>query len=158
MVALMVNTRSHVRLDGIKIKLEDPDLDGDGQTGGTEILNRAVGDSGITTVQQPSELAETLKTLNDDTLDKNTGMSNIDMNSRMNIFERNGVLGLDALVPLKVCPPLCLSFTRQLKRLNVSLGGQGRKEFVDVVKGERGHQEASSMGGLTDKIKGVFKK
>lgn len=146
----------YVVLDGIKIKLQAPDLDGDGETGGTEVMTRNVGGQGLTQVIQPSEMAETLKTLNSDSLDPNTGMSSIDMNTRMNVIERNGIVGLDSLVQLKVCPPECLAFTRQMKRLNVSLGGQGRKETVDIVAGERSHKEGMGQGGFVDKIKGAF--
>jgi len=148
----------YVVLDGIKIKLQAPDLDGDGQTGGTEVLQRTFGDNALTQVVQPSEMSETLKTLNSDKIDPATGMSTIDMNTRTNVIERNGIVGLDSLVQLKVCPPECLAFTRQMKRLNVSLGGQGRKEIVNIVAGERSHKEGMGQGGFVDKIRGAFKK
>jgi len=139
----------YVELDGIKMRLEAPDLDGDGKTGSVEVLSRP--DNRIM-VQHPSELSETLKQLNDDSLDPHTGMSAIDMKSRINLFERNGVVALDTLVALKVCPRSCLSFTRQIKRLNVSLGGKGRSEFVEVVGGQRKHEE--NKGGFGEWLKG----
>lgn len=139
----------YVELDGVKMRLEAPDIDGDGVTGEVETLRRP--DSRIM-VQHPSELGETLKALNDDSLDPSTGMSAIDMKSRINLFERNGVVALDTLVALKVCPRSCLSFTRQIKRLNVSLGGKGRSEFVEVVGGQRKHEE--NKGGFGEWLKG----
>jgi hypothetical protein len=145
-----VSVNSFVELDGVKMKVEVPDLDGDGVRGEVETIRR--GNDGRVMIQHPSELSETLKTLNDDALDPQTGMSAIDMKSRINLFERNGVVALDTLVALRVCPRSCLSFTRQIKRLNVSLGGKGRQEFVDVVGGQRSHEE--KKGGFGEWLKG----
>jgi len=149
-----IEINSYVKLDGIKMQLTAPDLDGDGVVGGTESFTRQVGQQGVSQIIQPSELSEVMKQLNDDNIDPKSGMSNIDMKTRLMVLERNGIVALDSLVALGVCPPECLAFTRQIKRLNVSLGGRGRTEMVDVVNGQRKHDEAKM--GFGEKIKNAF--
>jgi len=85
---------------------------------------------------QPTELGETLKELNKDALELNTRMSGIDMRARLNSYEIMTVLALDALVALGFLPTKCLAFTRQKKRLSVSLGGLGREDIVRIVGGK----------------------
>ena len=130
-------------LDGIRIQLQPPDIDGDGKTGGVERVSM---DSGVQDIIQPTELGETLKNLNDDHLDPGTRMSNIDMRTRLGWSEIPSLLCIDSLVAFKFLPTNCLTLTRQKKRLNVSLKGEGRKEIVSIVAGKR-EQEANSMGG-----------
>lgn len=85
---------------------------------------------------QPTELGETLKELNKDSLEVHTRMSGIDMRARLNSYEIMTVLALDALVALGFLPTKCLAFTRQKKRLSVSLKGLGREDIVRIVGGK----------------------
>jgi len=130
-------------LDGIRCELAQPDLDGDGKTGGTEKVRR---DTGITHITQPTELGETIQSLNDDSTDYETRMSKIDMNTRLGWSEIPSCLAIDSLVAFKLLPTSSLALTRQKKRLNVSLNGQGRKEIVEIVGGKR-EQDAKAGGG-----------
>lgn len=149
----MTEIKQSVILDGIKIKLETADLDKDGKTGGTEIVKQSY-DSGVQPIVTPTEIGESLKELNQDTLDLSTRMSGIDMRARLVNFEVQSVLALDALVALGVLPTKCLAFSRQKKRLSVSIMGKGREEIVSLVAGKRELERSTGMmGGFGDKFK-----
>lgn len=138
-------------INGIRTQLESPDIDGDGRTGGIEKLI-PFQDKGIIPIQQPTELGESLKELNKDEIESATRMTGIDMRSRLHPMEVSSILALDALVALGVCHTKMLSFTRQKKRLSVSIEGKGRNDIVNIVSGKR-ELEKQGMG---DKFKGFF--
>ncbi len=141
-------------IDGIKLQVIAADLDGDGVTGGIEKVQQQIVDSGIQAITQSTELGDTLKELNKDTIEENTRMSGIDLRARLHPFEISSVLALDALVSLGILPGKCLSFTRQKKRLSVSLDGKGREDIVNIVAGKREQDAKSGMfGGMGDKLK-----
>lgn len=142
-------------IDGVKLQVMAADLDGDGVTGGIEKVQQQIVDAGIQPIQQPTELGDTLKELNKDEIEPNTRMSGIDLRSRLHTFEISSVLALDALVSLGILPTKCLAFTRQKKRLSVSLDGKGRDDVVNIVAGKREQDaKAGFMGGFADKMKG----
>ena len=144
-----------VKLDGVKLEVNPPDLDGDGETGGTEqIIQRMPGNT--SNIIQPTELGDSLKHLNDDSLDTATRMSGIDMRARLHPMEVSSVLALDALVAMGVLPSRCLAFSRQKKRLSVSIGGKGREEIVNIVGGKRDQDAKAGMMGFGDKVKGFM--
>lgn len=97
-------------------------------------------------LKQPTELGDSLKELNNDSLQQDTQMSNIDMRTRLHWIEINSILALDTLVALKVLPLRLLNYTRQKKRLNVSQDGLGRKEIVEIVGGKREHDKQAGIG------------
>ncbi len=138
-------------VDGVPTKLESPDVDGDGITGETESLMR--GQQGITSINQPTELGETLKELNKDVLETSR-MTAIDLRARLHYVEIANVLALDSLVALGVCPTECLAFTRQKKRLSVSLDGKGRDDIVQIVAGKR--ELDAKAGGFMNGMKGMM--
>jgi hypothetical protein len=106
-------------------------------------------DSNIVPIMESTELGESLKLLNEDKIEEQTRMSSIDLKARLHYIEISHILAMDALVQLNVLPVKCLGFTRQKKRLSVSLDGQGRKEFVSVVSGKRELEERTGiMGGI----------
>lgn len=145
-----------IKVDGIVYSLKDPDVDGDGQTGGTENLERSFNND-IQPINQPTELGETLRDFNRDDIEPTTRMTSIDLRTRIgNIYERNALMAIDALVALKFLPSDCLSITRQTKRLNVSMKGEGRKEVVDIVAGKREHDKQMGNGGIVNGIKSFF--
>ncbi len=145
-------SREVIILDGVKMQVEAADLDADGITGGVENIQQKF-DQGITTIQQPTELGDTLKELNKDDIEATSRMSGIDMRARLAPFEVQSVLALDALVSLGILPTKCLAFTRQKKRLSVSLQGLGRKEIVDIVAGKREQDAKMGIGGMGDRFK-----
>ncbi len=142
-----------VNIDGVKVKVISPDLDGDGETGGVETVSK---DMGITPIQQGTELGDAIKEINKDDIEVNTRMSGIDMRARLHPLEISSVLALDALVSLGILPTSCLAFTRQKKRLSVSLEGKGRDDIVNIVSGKR--ELDAKMGGMgfMDKAKGFM--
>ncbi len=144
-----------VQLDGIKFKVEPPDIDKDGQTGGVETVTQRTGDAGVSHVVNTSELGDTLKELNSDEMDAQGRVSGIDLRSNLHPFEVNSVLALDTLVALGFLQTKCLAFTRQKKRLAVSLNARGREDIVRIVQGKREHDEKNTSS-LWEKAKGAF--
>lgn len=141
-----------INLDGIRIQLQPPDRESN--QGDAELIEQAVQDHGIQEVVNKSELEGSLEQLNNDLIESDTRMSGIDMRARLHPMEIASVLALDALVQLKVLPSNTLGFSRQKKRLSVSLDGKGRQEIVDIVGGKR-EQDAKmgGMGGFGDRMK-----
>lgn len=115
------------------------------------------GESGEVNPSEPTELGETLRELNNDKIDPKSNMSEIDMRSRLHGTEIAGILAIDTLVALKFLPTDALSFTRQKKRLAVSLNGEGRKEVVDIAGGKQDRDMQRSGMGIADRIKSMFK-
>ena len=142
-----------INIDGVKVKVQSPDLDGDGEVGGVEFVSK---DIGTTPINQSTELGDTLKELNKDVVDTENRMSGIDMRARLHPLEISSILALDALVALKVMPTSCLAFSRQKKRLSVSLEGKGRDDIVNIVAGKRELDAKAGMGGFMDKAKGFL--
>ncbi len=146
-----------ISLDGIPTRLVNPDLDGDGITGGIEKVTKRFGDEGVTNITQNSELEGSLKELNADAIDVNTRMSQIDMRSRLHPLEISSVLAVDALVAFGVLPQKCLTLSTQKKRLNVSEDGKGRREMVELVAGKTDRDvKMGSMGRMGEGIKNFF--
>jgi hypothetical protein len=100
---------------------------------------------GISNITQATELGESLKELNQDEIEPTTRMSGIDMRARLHFLEANSILAIDSLVSFGILPLRCLSFTRQKKRLSVSISGKGREEIVKIVGGKQ-DQDAKKSG------------
>lgn len=143
-----------VTLDGIRTRLELPDIDKDGKSGSDEIetVTQRIAED-IQPIVQPTELGDSLKELNLDKLDINTRMSDIDLRAHLHRFEQPSVLALDSLVSLGFLQTKTLGFTRQKKRLSVSLEGRGRDDIVKIVGGKREHDEKAQASGFGDKIR-----
>ena len=146
-----------IKLDGVTYRLEAPDVDRDGKSGGVETLRQSF--NNVVPINQPTELGEAMKHLNRDEIDPNTRMTSIDMGTRIyNSFERNALNQIDSLVAMRFLPVSVLAVTRQHKRLNVSMKGEGRKENVELVVGKREHDKQSSAGGMFSGLMGGGKK
>lgn len=146
-----------ISLDGIPTKLVNPDLDGDGITGGVERITKKFSNDGVTNIQQNTELEGSLKELNADSINPETRMSQIDMRSRLHAIEISAVLAVDALVAFGVLPQKCLTLSTQKKRLNVSEEGKGRQEMVELVAGKVDRDvKMGSMGRMGEGIKNFF--
>jgi hypothetical protein len=135
-----------VNLDGSRMKVSPIDIDKDGVTGEVESITPRK-DDGLTNITQSTELGETLRELNKDEIESHTGMSGIDLKSRLHYIEISSILAMDTLVALRVLPSKCLAFTRQKKRLAVSLDGKGRGEIVEVVGRKHEQDKAKAQGG-----------
>jgi len=83
-------------------------------------------------------------------------LTTIDFNTRLHQTEIGSIVALQLLHSLKVGGSSCSLITRSIKRHKVSLGGMGRREKVDIIKGDREHEENSNGGNLFGKIKGFM--
>lgn len=146
---------SIIKLDGIRFSIKAPDIDKDGRTGGVENITRNFS-HGETQINQPTELGEAMRDLDNDDLDQSTRMSNIDTRSRLTGLELNSLWAIDALVAMKFLPSSCLPISRQRKRLSVSLLGKGREERVQMTIGQRDQAAKEASGGFGDKVKSFF--
>lgn len=118
--------------------------------------NQAISFNPVTSINQSTELGESLIELNKDELSKDINMSSIDMRARLHNGDMPFILAMDFLVALKVLPTECLVLTRQKKRLSVSLEGRGREDIVRIVAGKRELEKEAGTGGFVDKMKGLF--
>ena len=102
-----------------------------------------MGDSGIETVQELTDTAQTIKELNDDTVATDK-FSSIDMKTRLESVEISSIIALDSLVALDFLPEEASFITRSKKRLAVSLKGAGRREIVEISQGMRDKEQGKS--------------
>ena len=153
----MILINNIIVLDGMKfITKNDNNNNNNVSKSNIELIEHRIGEAGIQPIQQPTELGDTLKELNKDDIEVVSRMSGIDMRARLHHIEVASVLALDALVSLRVIPTKCLAFTRQKKRLSVSIDGKGRDDIVNIVAGKRDMEAKGGMGGFGDKIKGFM--
>jgi hypothetical protein len=111
-------------------------------------------DMNIQHVQESSDIAQTIKELNDDKIDEKTSFSNIDMKSRLMNIEISSIIALDSLVALDFLPPETSFITRSKKRLAVSQNGLGRTEVVQIAQGMNQNKNGTSF---LDRIGNVFR-
>lgn len=115
-------------------------------------LEDELDDFAVQTVEQKSEIQGAAEVLFEDKEDASTKLSSVDMRTRLNDSQIPCIAVADELSKLGVIPA-ANSFTRNVKRLNISLNGEGRKELVSigsgVVQAERG-------GGMIDGLKRLF--
>lgn len=94
-----------------------------------------------TIMQEKSDLAETLKQLNNDEVESGTRFTSIDTRTRLYPLEIAPIIAIDSLVALGFLPVEALAITRSKKRLAVSRNGEGRKEWVTVASGRLEREE-----------------
>ncbi len=138
-----------ISIDGVRMKLESPE---EIDQNSVKIISPRQ-DTGTQPIITPTEIGESLKELNKDEIESESRMSGIDLRSRLHHAEVPFILALDALVGLGVCHSKMLSFTRQKKRLSVSIDGKGRDDIIDVVAGKN---ERDAKQGFGDKVKNFF--
>lgn len=100
--------------------------------------------SGIQEIHEASDVAETIRELNDDTLSDDK-FSSIDLKTRLAEIEIGAIIAVDSLVALDFLPTEVSFITRSKKRLNVSKNGQGRSEIVQVAQGINEQSQGKSM-------------
>lgn len=106
-------------------------------------------------LEEVNNVKEVLITLDKDEVQEDN-LTTIDFNTRLHESEVAPIVALQLLHSLRVGGSACSLITRSIKRHKVSLGGQGRKEKVDIIKGDREHDEKSSGGSLFGKIQGFM--
>ena len=137
-------------LDGDKIEIVPTDLDGDGKVRGVERLGNT---NSMIPVKETSEMGDALTEFNKDDVSMDR-LSSIDFRTRINPFELPSMIALDSLIGMGVIPIRAGILNRVKMRKSVSLNGEGRKEFVNLVVGKQdkdmkigGKQMAGNMMG-----------
>ena len=110
-------------------------------------------DNNVIQAQEISELQGTLIELNNDKYNYDSKSSGIDLRSRLANSEISSILCIDILNSLNFLPPEVIPLTLNKKRLNVSLGGMGRREIVEIAQGKREQENAMSFGS---RLKNLF--
>jgi len=108
--------------------------------------------SGIESVQELTDTAQTIRELNDDSVSDDK-FSAIDMKTRLHIEEISSIIALDSLVALDFLPKEASFITRSKKRLSVSRDGIGRREIVEISQGMRDKEQGKSA---FDRIGSLF--
>lgn len=94
---------------------------------------------------EKTEIEAAMNSLDADKADK-ASFSNIDFNARVSSHQAVCMAIIDELVRSGLYPEE-LTITRNMKRISVSIGGEGRKEKVSLFQGQREHSEgAGAMG------------
>jgi hypothetical protein len=105
---------------------------------------------GITNIQEMSDIAQTIKELNDDKVSET--FTAIDMKSNLSSIEISSIIAVDSLVALRFLPREVSFITRAKKRLSISQNAGGRKDIVAIAQGMRQQQQGetffSRLGGL----------
>lgn len=110
-------------------------------------------DSGEVEIKSETELGQSLKELNKDSIEFGQNMTSIDLRSRLHYAEIIGIVQYDFLIAINFLPLKCLPLTRIKKRDNVSLDGKGRSEIVEIVAGKRA---TDSGGGFWNRLTSGF--
>lgn len=101
--------------------------------------------------KEQSEIAQVFTNMDDDSV-SGEGMSNIDFNARLLSHEASMCMIFDELKAKGILPSSA-NLTRMKKRLSVSIGGQGRREKVQIASAGRGAElEGRSGGGFFSKL------
>lgn len=96
-------------------------------------------------LKEKSELAETFAMMDNSEEDKK-GRSAIDFNTRLSTDQIDAVVVVDQLQAVGLLPE-DIDITTTIKRLNVSINGEGRKEKVQIAQGQR--EEKSGRGFMS---------
>jgi len=121
-----------------------------------EKLEDKLSDSRFNEIMLPdqTEMGAIMNNLDNDVVDRDTKMSSIDVNTRLTHEEINSCLIVDELIRLGILPK-DIGLTRQKKRLAISLKGEGRREKVQIVSGQREFEAGSTFG---NRFANLFKK
>jgi len=98
-----------------------------------------------TPLVQETELGSVVKFMNEDSIEKDSSLSSIDPKTRLKEVEISSIVCHDVVIALGALPTECAVTTRSKKRLAVSLDGQGRKEIVEMVRGEKERRTGGSF-------------
>jgi hypothetical protein len=103
-------------------------------------------DSTIQQVTEKSDIAEVIKELNSDIVDKDN-FSGIDMKANLHPLELSGILCLDVLVSIDFFAGDEVGIiTRKKLRLSPSKSGTGREQIVSISQGLRDQNSSRSFG------------
>jgi len=142
-------------LNGVRTELVSADLDKDGKTGGTEKIKQTF-DKSILPVKESTELGDAIKEQNKDIISDR--LSSMDFGSRIDKLEMPPMIALDSLIGMGVIPVECGKLNRVKMRKSVSIQGQGRREFVDLVTGKKEQDMKVGFGQKLSNFVGIGQK
>lgn len=144
-----------IYISGIRAEMETADLDGDGQTGGKEKIKHKF-DQGTSRFKETTELGDALEHFSKDVVNKER-LSSIDFMSRIDPFEMPPMVAFSSLIGMKVIPVESGILIRNKMRKSVSLKGQGRHEFVDIITGKKEQDIKAGIGNKLQNAAGISK-
>jgi len=136
-----VKIKDKLKINGIPISLQNPDLDGDGIVGGTEVLTKSRDD--VMPITESTELKDALLMLNKDEI--NNRLSSMDFVSRLDKYEIPPMVIFDVLISVHCVPIRWSILNRSKQRKSVSEGGKGREEIVTTTTGKQEREKAASF-------------
>jgi len=120
-------------------------------------INREIDSLDEEQLHSPNNIIkDVIDNLDRDVTNKN-GMNSIDFNTQLNAFEIPAMTVLQMLSTLGLGGSECSLLALRIQRNKVSTDRKGRTEKVDVIKGEREHEEgkkSSLFGNVTGFMKG----
>lgn len=135
------------KIDNMRMRIQNVDLDGDGVTGGVENVPSV--SSNVHYMKDTTELGEALEHQNKDTADER-GFNSVDFSARINNFQYAPLVAVDMVATMKVISSKSRDVVRHIMRKSVSLEGKGREEFVNVVTGKHDNDiRKASVNNLT---------
>lgn len=148
-------TNGIIILDGIRCRLKQKDLDGDGKTGGIENIGSHFSQDTATLDNSKIEGQELIKELNKDINDTDIGLntSTVDFLSRLHFTQVPATITWDFLTNVGFLPKSAIYLTRLTKRTYVSLEGKGRQEAIEMIGG-RNKIEGIKKGGFMQNLLG----
>ena len=126
---------SMFKIDGIRMRLANADVDNDGATNEVEDV-RSHKDFRQIDIKDTTELGEALDHQNRDIEDENK-LSSVDFISRINEYQHAPLVAVDTIAAMGVISSQARIVVKNIMRKAVSLGGKGREEFVQVVTGKK---------------------
>jgi len=136
-----------ITLDGCKIKVLPPDLDGDGKIGGVEKITQKSSFDDIIQVKKSSELGDSLGIAFSDKFDPVEKVSDIDQLASIHDAQAPYLTIWESLCKACYLSPKHLGIARQVKRNSNSIMtknmGIGRRNIENMVVGKREHDRMS---------------
>jgi len=97
-------------------------------------------------IEDKTEVGEIFENLDSDKISNSTKMPSIDMNTRLTKLESRNMMIFDELKTMGIMPKSS-NITMILKRLQVSLNGEGRREKVTIASASRSATLDGRSGG-----------
>lgn len=137
-------------VNGIRVKLEAPDLDGDGKVGGVEKIQRKF-DNAQMDVKETTELKDVM-----DTVFPKRSEGRINMLGNLDKFETANIFKLRSLVNARFLPVFCDNVSNEYLEISVSKEARGRDDARDITIGKL-ERENESLKNKMASLSGMSK-
>ena len=124
-----------IKVDGIRIRLENADINKDGISGGVETV-KSHQDQGVMHLKESTELGEVLEHQTRD-IENDQRLSSVDFISNITNFQHAPISAVEFIASAGVISRRSRIITRIIKRNAVSLDAMGRKQNVEIAVGKR---------------------